>query len=160
MVKNCALFLMAALAILQVSGADDAKEYLDAHNEARAALGVEPLKWSEKLASASRELVLHQRDVMGCHYTKSTEYGVNQIRDWGTTIPPRTVVDGWVKEKTYYKHADNSCVPDHECGSYTQVVWKKSLELGCAQATCANNRTSLTICFYNPPGNIKGESPY
>ncbi|CAI0429402.1 unnamed protein product [Linum tenue] len=46
------------------------------------------------------------------------------------------------------------------CGVYTQVVWRKSGQLGCGSATCVKDKASLTICFYDPPGNYVGESPY
>ncbi|KAK9285176.1 hypothetical protein L1049_024362 [Liquidambar formosana] len=137
-------------------------DYLDAHNQARAAVGVDPLKWSEKLANSSSLLARYQRDKMGCKFAdlSSGKYGANQLWASGTTVPPRMAVDTWVEEKKYYNHTDNSCVPDHKCGVYTQVVWNTSLELGCAQATCAKEKASLTICFYYPPGNVVGESPY
>lgn len=139
-----------------------ASEFLEAHNQARAAVGVGPLKWSEKLANASSRLVRYQRNKMGCQFANliNSSYGGNQLWASGMAVTPRMAVDHWVQEKIYYNHANNSCVPNHQCGVYTQVVWKKSLELGCAQAACVKERASLTVCFYNPPGNVVGESPY
>lgn len=98
---------------------------------------------------------------MGCKFANlnSSKYGANQFWASGQAVTPRMVVDSWVGEKKYYNHTDNSCLPDHMCGVYTQVVWKKSLQLGCAQASCADS-SSLTICSYDPPGNVIGESPY
>lgn len=69
-------------------------------------------------------------------------------------------VEEWVKEKEFYVRANNSCVGKHECGVYTQVVWRNSTEVGCAEAACVKEQSSLTICFYDPPGNVIGESPY
>ncbi|KAE7999850.1 hypothetical protein FH972_004242 [Carpinus fangiana] len=140
-----------------------AQEFLDGHNQARAAVGVGPLKWSERLANGTSRLVRYQRDKMGCKFANvsNSKYGGNQLwASGGQAVTPRTVVDAWVKEKEYYNHTDNSCLPNHTCGVYTQVVWRKSLELGCAQATCVKESASLTICFYDPPGNTVGESPY
>ncbi|KAL2905679.1 STS14 protein [Bienertia sinuspersici] len=84
----------------------------------------------------------------------------NQMWAQGKEVSPSTVVKSWVTEEKHYNHSTNSCVANQQCGVYTQVVWRKSEELGCAQANCAKNVTSLTICFYNPPGNIVGEKPY
>ncbi|KAI9089052.1 hypothetical protein K1719_029331 [Acacia pycnantha] len=168
------LFAVALLAILQVSLTattaavemalpDAARQFLDAHNEARAAVGVPPLQWSQKLANATSLLVRSQRNRMGCQFAniKPGTYGANQMWSGGDqTVTPREAVEDWVKEKDYYNHANNSCVPNHQCGVYTQVVWKKSMELGCGQASCVKEKASLTICFYNPPGNVVGESPY
>ncbi|KAK3015354.1 hypothetical protein RJ639_005626 [Escallonia herrerae] len=138
------------------------QEYLEAHNQARAEVGVSPLKWSEKLANATSLQVRYQRDKQGCKFANlaAGKYGGNQLMASGAAVTPREAVETWVAEKKYYTYANNSCAPDHRCGVYTQVIWRKTVELGCAQATCAKDQTSLTICFYNPPGNVVGESPY
>ncbi|KAG5241315.1 STS14 protein [Salix suchowensis] len=129
-----------------------ANEYLQSHNQARAAVGVGPLKWSEMLANSTSRLVRYQRNKMGCQFANlsTSKYGGNQLWSGGMAMTPQN----------YYNHTDNSCAPNHSCGVYTQVVWRKSLELGCAQATCVKEQASLTVCFYDPPGNIIGESPY
>ncbi|KAJ8770743.1 hypothetical protein K2173_021390 [Erythroxylum novogranatense] len=139
-----------------------AREFLEAHNQARSAVGVPPLNWSEMLANATSKLVRYQRNQKSCQFANlnNSKYGGNQLWASGMLVTPRMVVDYWVQERNFYNHTDNSCVPNHSCGVYTQVVWRKSLELGCAQATCVKEQASLTICFYNPPGNIIGESPY
>ncbi|XP_022752117.1 STS14 protein-like [Durio zibethinus] len=137
-----------------------AREFLDAHNQARAEVRVGTLKWSEQLANATSRLARYQRNKMGCQIANLTgdKYGANQF--WGGAArTPRMVVASWVKEKSYYDYASNSCAPNYKCGLYTQVVWKNSSELGCAQATC-KDRMTFTICFYNPPGNYEGERPY
>ncbi|KAK4773696.1 hypothetical protein SAY87_028715 [Trapa incisa] len=138
------------------------QEYLDAHNEARAEVGVGPLRWSQALANQSSRLVRYQRDKMACEFANlsNSKYGGNQMIATGQVMSPRAIVEDWVEEKRFYNHTDNSCAPNKQCGAYTQVVWKTSMELGCAQATCVKSKTSLTICFYNPPGNFVGESPY
>ena len=58
----------------------------------------------------------------------------------------------------YYTHASNTYAAGRQCGTYTQVVWRRSAELGCAQASCAT--LTLTLCLYNPHGNVQGQSPY
>ncbi|XP_027345817.1 STS14 protein [Abrus precatorius] len=170
-----ALLLVAALATVHVSAEGvavapppqpplpaAAREFLDAHNQARAAVGVEPLKWSQQVANITSKLVRYQRNQMGCQFANLTagKYGANQLLARGTAVTPRMAVEEWGKQRPFYNHTDNTCAPNHRCGVYTQVVWRKSLELGCAQATCVKEQSSLTICFYNPPGNYVGESPY
>ncbi|KAI6700141.1 hypothetical protein NL676_014465 [Syzygium grande] len=141
-----------------------AQEFLDAHNEARTEVGVPPLRWSPNLAAATSRLVRYQRDRMSCSFANLTasSFGGNQL--WaggaGTALAPRAAVGAWVKEKIYYDHASNTCAAGHQCGVYTQVVWRNSSEVGCAQASCVKEAASLTICFYNPPGNVVGERPY
>ncbi|AES94825.1 hypothetical protein MtrunA17_Chr5g0403201 [Medicago truncatula] len=141
-----------------------AKEFLESHNKARAEVGVEPLQWSEKLAKDTSLLVRYQRNKMACDFANLTasKYGGNQL--WAgsaAAVTPSKAVEEWVKEKEFYIHVNNTCVVNHECGVYTQVVWKKSAQLGCSQATCTGKKeASLTICFYDPPGNVIGESPF
>ncbi|XAR73923.1 hypothetical protein NMG60_11008053 [Bertholletia excelsa] len=144
------------------SPANASNEFLDAHNKARAEVGVEPLKWSEKLAKDTSLLVRYQRDKKGCEFADLTpgKYGANQLLGSGVKWTPRLAVEAWVAEKMYYNHANNSCETGRKCGVYTQVVWGKSAELGCALAACPKQQLSLTICFYDPPGNVAGESPY
>ncbi|GAB4848907.1 sts14 protein [Ancistrocladus abbreviatus] len=140
-----------------------AQEFLDAHNQARAEVGVGPLTWSENLANATSRLVMYQRVKNRCQFanlSSSSKYGANQMWASGMAVTPSMAVGAWVAEKKYYNHTDNSCAPNRKCGVYTQVVWRSSLELGCAQATCAKEGSTLTVCLYDPPGNIVGESPY
>lgn len=136
-----------------------AQEYLDAHNSARAEVGVQPLKWSAIVENAAGLVVQNQRETNGCKFADLSggKYGGNQHWSGGPLVWPREAVLAWVAEKRNYNYTNNSCLDD-KCGLYTQVVWRKSLELGCAQAACA--KSALTICFYNPPGNIVGEKPY
>jgi hypothetical protein len=48
------------------------------------------------------------------------------------------------------------------CGHYTQIVWRKSLQLGCGVATCSSGRgkEDIWICNYSPAGNFVGQAPY
>ncbi|CAI8588774.1 unnamed protein product [Vicia faba] len=140
-----------------------AQEFLDSHNKARAEVGVAPLQWSDKLAKDTSLLVRYQRNKMGCDFANLTtsKYGGNQLWAGSAAVTPSKAVEEWVKEKDFYIHANNSCVANHECGVYTQVVWKNSVQLGCSQATCSvKEKASLTICFYDPPGNVIGETPF
>jgi len=171
MVHYLLTFLLAALSIFHISTTSTAappplsaiaREFLQTHNQARASVGVEPLTWSEQLANTTSKLVRYQRDKLSCQFANLTagKYGANQLMARGAAVTPRMVVEEWVKEKEFYNHSDNSCVVNHRCGVYTQVVWRKSVELGCAQTICGKDETSLSICFYYPPGNYAGESPY
>ncbi|GAA0167317.1 defense/immunity protein [Lithospermum erythrorhizon] len=149
-------------AVAATPQASTIQDYLDAHNKARTEVKVPPMKWSNDLAKAASMQVRYQRDYKNCSFAnlESSQYGGNQLWASGYKVTPQIVVESWVAEKKFYKYADNSCAPNHGCGVYTQIVWKDSTELGCAQGICTKNQSSLTICYYNPPGNFVGEKPY
>ncbi|KAL8471972.1 hypothetical protein ACS0TY_028634 [Phlomoides rotata] len=136
-------------------------EYLGAHNTARVEVGVGPLKWSEAVAKSASLTARIQRDKQNCSFANlgDSKYGANQLWAGGLAVGPRAVVEAWVAEKKFYNYGNNSCAGEHRCGVYTQVVWRKTAEVGCAQAACGKV-SSLTICLYNPPGNVVGEKPY
>ena len=138
----------------------NAQAFLDAHNSARAQVGVQPLKWSAILESNTSLVFQNRSGLQSCSFAKlsGTAYGMNLIWTTGPLVSPQEAVTSWVAAKKYYNFAHNSCLLGQQCGGYPQVVWNESLELGCAQGLCADS--ALTICIYNPPGNTVGEKPY
>ncbi len=79
-----------------------------------------------------------------------------------------SAVASWVNEEQYYDHATNSCASGQVCGHYTQIVWKNTTRVGCAQAHCTTNSPfgagfpdwDMSVCDFSPPGNYVGEAPY
>ncbi|KAJ8451828.1 hypothetical protein Cgig2_007311 [Carnegiea gigantea] len=128
---------------------DPAQEFLSAHNEARAEVGVGPLRWSPSLANATARLATDQRVKSACRFadlsSDKIKYGANQLWAQGAVVRPAEAVAAWVAEKKYYNYANDSCAVNHQCGVYKQVVWRKSVEVGCAQARCAKDGSSLTV---------------
>lgn len=171
------LLLLAVLSILSSAHADSlpvteplspsATEFLTTHNLAREAVGVPPLQWNDTLAYWTSSYLRFQSSNMNCKFANLTNltYGWNQyLVTWTgetpmTDVTPTMAVDYWLEQKDNYIYANNSCVAGGQCWLYTQVVWRNSLELGCAQGNICQG-TSLTLCFYNPPGNIAGQWPY
>ncbi|CAA6663047.1 unnamed protein product [Spirodela intermedia] len=131
------------------------------HNAARAAVGVPPLLWSPNLTAEADRLARRQVNCTLAELSGGAAYGVNQA--WASyRATPAEVVALWVSEQAYYNHTANSCSAGHECGTFTQVVWRRSEELGCAQNLCggADAGPVFTICLYHPPGNFLGQRPY
>jgi hypothetical protein len=134
-----------------------ANEYLAPHNQARAAVGVPPLRWSPDLAVAAGKVDGRQG---GCAFADmgGSPCGANQ--GWASyRAHPGEVVASWVAQGKFYNHGNNTCAAGRQCGTYTQVVWRRTAEVGCAQATCASG-AALTLCLYNPHGNVQEQSPY
>jgi len=72
-------------------------------------------------------------------------------------------VDAWEKEEPYYDYNSNSCQAGKVCGHYTQIIWKKSTEIGCGIAIYqrgAKKGWTVVVCRYNPPGNYRGQEPF
>ena len=52
------------------------------------------------------------------------------------------------------------------CLHYTQIVWRSSVGLGCAQQRCTTNSPFgngewfFVVCNYDPAGNFVGQRPY
>ncbi len=84
-------------------------------------------------------------------------YGENLAGSSGD-LTGSAAVKLWVDEKPKYDYNSNSCVGG-ECRHYTQVVWRKSVRLGCAKARCSNGGTIIS-CNYDPRGNYVNERPY
>ncbi|CAA7393752.1 unnamed protein product [Spirodela intermedia] len=139
---------MACVLVLAAAGVGRAQyspqDYLDAHNEARAQVGVGSMEWDDT-----------DRDCQLVH--SEGEYGENLCK--GPQGTAADAVELWVSENQYYDYNSNSCEEGRECGHYTQVVWRNSVKLGCARVTC-NTGDVLITCNYSPPGNYGDERPY
>jgi pathogenesis-related protein 1 len=69
-------------------------------------------------------------------------------------------VDMWANEKAYYDYESNSG-NGKVTGHYTQVVWQKSLKVGCGEAKSTTDYPgSHIVCRYSPAGNMGDEKPY
>jgi hypothetical protein len=140
-----------------------------AHNAARAAVMPMPttpmpaLTWSSTVAATA------QAWANNCQWMHSTSsYGENIFADTGQSNAQAVVAD-WVSEKQFYTYSTNTCQAGKSCGHYTQVVWAKSLRLGCAVKQCTTGspfgafnggRWTFWVCNYDPPGNFTGQKPY
>jgi hypothetical protein len=120
------------------------------------------MAWSSTIAASAQAFTTN------CVFADTTDqYGSNAFAGTGTYTPAE-VVAAWVGEDADYDYASNTCQPPPaQCGHYTQVVWRTSVELGCGMTNCtANNpfggsgQWQLWVCNYSPPGNYVGEKPY
>jgi hypothetical protein len=141
----------------------------DAHNAARAAVDppaatpIPPLSWDDGVAATA------QAYADQCMFQHSGgQYGEN-IFAASNDASGADVVKSWVDEKQNYDYASNSCAAGKVCGHYTQVVWAKSLRLGCGKTACTQNspfgsfnggKWTFVVCNYDPAGNFVGEKPY
>nr|XP_020164341.1 pathogenesis-related protein PRMS-like [Aegilops tauschii subsp. strangulata] len=122
-------------------------QFLQAHNDARREVGVAPLTWNSTLEQDAERYAGR----LGIRCKLEPLNGYND---------GAAVTGSWVYERQSYDHRANTCAPGKVCGSYTQVVWNTTRELGCARRTCRSSRDTVAVCRYFPPGNYRGVPPY
>lgn len=149
---------------LTVSEPVKMKGMVDRHNHWRAKVGVPSLVWSDKLADfaqawakelARKGCTMKHRPTKG--KWNGSAYGENIYWSSGLKNQPADVVDAWASEIVYYDSISGKC-KNGVCGHYTQLIWKKTTEVGCGMAKCGNEE--IWVCNYNPPGNYIGQKPY
>jgi hypothetical protein len=144
---------------------------VEAHNMARANVmppanpAIPPLTWSSCVAATAQEWA---NQCMFSHNLEGTNDGQNIYAVAGTTSTPAQVVASWVAEASNYTYATNTCAAQKVCGHYTQVVWRNTMQVGCAVQNCTMNSPfgaqfpdwQIWVCNYAPAGNFVGQKPY
>lgn len=162
LLQHLTLLFMVGLALAETIVSQDRNspsDYLQLHNEARKEVGVDPLKWDLTLEAYARDYAKERSG--DCDLIHSGgPYGENIYWGYGEGYnDAKAAMKYWLDEKQFYDYDNNICMFGRECLHYTQIVWKDSKRLGCASATCPDDRVFFT-CNYDPPGNIWGEWPY
>ncbi len=132
---------------------------LEAHNAARRAVGVPPLRWSAAVAAVAQRWA-DRLGSAGCpmRHSGTEDYGENLAWAASQQLSPAEVVGLWVAEASAYHPASGACTPGAVCGHYTQIVWRSTRVVGCGYAPCGNSE--VWVCNYDPPGNYQGERAY
>lgn len=141
-------------------------DMLAAHNFVRACATPTPVPALPALTWNTAAELIAQNWANNClfaHNTNRGNYGENIYA--GTGAPsPSGIIGLFASESANYHLATNSCDVGQVCGHYTQLVWRNTTSVGCAQATCHGGQFSGTwyfvVCDYAPPGNYVGQSPY
>ncbi|KAL2460344.1 Pathogenesis-related protein 1 [Abeliophyllum distichum] len=151
------IVLTMSLCLYSSQAQNSIQDYLDAHNAARADVGVGPMTWDNSVAAYAQNYANQRIGDCNLVHSSNPPYGENIAQSSGD-LTGKDAVDMWVAEKSNYDPNSNSCVGG-ECGHYTQVVWRNSVRLGCARVQC-NNEGWFVSCNYDPAGNVIGERPY
>uniref|UniRef100_A0A803M9H6 SCP domain-containing protein n=1 Tax=Chenopodium quinoa TaxID=63459 RepID=A0A803M9H6_CHEQI len=139
--------------------AGDKKVFLDGHNLARSQVGVGPYTWDQNLEAFAQDYA-NKAKLGDCNTYKGSKgsYGLNRGIGYDS-LSSSQAMKTWVNQKKNYNYTSNSCAQGQDCSAYTQVVWRKSVRLGCASVMCSAE-WPLYVCVYDPAGNIPGERPY
>lgn len=145
------------------------KQNLQLHNCARktvvpaAAPPLPLLSWSAPIAQTAK--IHADRCVYG--HGDDAGLGQNIYASAPQGEAQTNAATSWLSEQSSYNYAANSC-GSPECGHYTQIVWRDTTQLGCAQTQCSSGSPfgskfpnwTFIVCDYSPPGNYSGERPY
>jgi uncharacterized protein YkwD len=133
------------------------KEALKWHNIYRERHGVPPLKLNPKLLAFAREWAqkLANEDCM--KHRPSNEYGENIFMKWSSdpsyVVSGKDPVESWYSEIKVHNFSREPTSLDS--GHFTQVVWKKSRELGMGRAKSKTGKY-IVVANYDPAGNFVG----
>lgn len=170
MAASLMIAMNAATAGTILSAVEQA-DMVTAHNTWRDEVGSPNLKWSAKLADTAQAWADTLKTNQACKMVHSHTPGAGENLYWASPLTystgkvellaisaPQTAAS-WGSEKKNYNYDSNTCAAGKVCGHYTQVVWKKSTEVGCGKAICSD-KSQVWVCQYAPAGNYVGQQPY
>ncbi|HET7086495.1 MAG TPA: CAP domain-containing protein [Rhizomicrobium sp.] len=138
---------------------------LAAHNRERSGLGLVPLSWNSALARAARRWADYLATTGRFEHAPENSTAPEGENLWAGTkgsFAPEAMVDAWVREKRFFHPGpfpNNSTTGRWEdVGHYTQLVWRATTQVGCAEA--ASDNEDILVCRYAEAGNYRGEQPF
>lgn len=180
MMKKLFLFVLLLNSVSAYAAEPIAADMLSAHNHWRSEVGSPALIWSNSLQTEAQNWA-NQLKSKGCHMKHSTGSSGENLYwasakksasskdatgDWIwnnslQSVSDKEVTDSWGSEKQWYNYSSNQCTAPagQACGHYTQVIWKDTKEVGCANAVC-EDFSQVWVCNYAPAGNYVGQIPY
>ena len=132
--------------------------FLAVHNEARAAVGVPPLVWSDKLATYAQDWANRLARSGKFEHRPDNPYGEN-LAAYSERRGPEYGAQVWLSEKKDYHGEIIDSRNYHRFGHYTQLVWRTTTHVGYGIARSSNGMWIL-VANYSPAGNVQGEFPY
>jgi uncharacterized protein YkwD len=138
-------------------------ELLAAQNKYRTAVSEQPLAWSDSLAAGSQDWAQHlANEVHSLQHSGLSGVGEN-LAMWSAGRASLTkLVDLWGAEKLYFVESSFPSVSTtgdwKTVAHYTQIVWRKTTEVGCGLAT--GGGYDFLVCRYTPQGNFMGEKVF
>ncbi|XP_074368786.1 pathogenesis-related protein 1C-like [Apium graveolens] len=139
------------------------QEYLAAHNKIRQIIGVPPLTWDRHLERLSKKYANSQAHI--CHLQHSHgPYGENLAWELYDEASPQQIVQKFIDEQANYDIEAGVCrcpalSKNCMCGHFTQIIWRTTERVGCAEVTCKGEKGKLVVCSYDPRGNVIGQHP-
>jgi hypothetical protein len=172
MVVARAVSLAAACALLMSGSAMPAtglappvsfeQRLLLAHNAERVSVGAPPLRWNFQLAQGARQWAdFLARSGRFEHSPKTVGIAPVGENIWGGTpgaFGPEAMVGLWVAERRDFQPgvfpANSRTGRVADVSHYTQVVWRRTTEVGCALSS--GGAQDILVCRYSTAGNMIG----
>lgn len=140
------------------------KTILNEHNKYRSAVNVPALQWSSELEQDAKQWAAYLAIIGGKKLIHADSeirkgQGENLWRGSAGYFSHEKMVQTWANEKKHFRAGVFPNVSQtgngYSVSHYTQVVWKDTARVGCAQARAGGN--DLLVCRYDPAGNIQGQ---
>lgn len=133
------------------------------HNELRKLHGVAPLESDEKLRAKAEKYAYKMLNSGNFAHSSRSErnegfsspVGENLYWAMGFPATPEDVIQSYYDEIVDYNHDTGRSINGKAIGHYTQVVWKNTQRVGCAEAR--KGREVYSVCNYFPAGNYVGQ---
>ena len=174
MVRSASKVLVSSLALLSatpvLTGATDLTNNLEArvlasHNRERDAMGIPPLRWDAALAASAQSWADHLAATAAFEHAPERAAEPEGENLWAGTrghYAVEAMVNGWIREKRHFRPGrfPHNSVTGHvtDVGHYTQLVWRRTRQVGCAKATSGTE--DILVCRYSEAGNYIGETPF
>jgi len=137
-----------------------AAEFLQVHNDARARVGVAPLRWSETLARHAQEWADHLASTGSFQHRDRSKSGYGENLFGGSEgYGPADAARNWLEERAAYRGDPVTPQNFQSVGHYTQMVWSGTTEVGYGMARGRNGMV-IIVGNYSPRGNRSGQRPY
>lgn len=139
-----------------------AVELLAAHNAERQSVGLRPLAWDAGLAAEADRYAAELAALGDIRHSASHNrkgQGENLWMGTRAAFAPRTMVQDWASEKSYFEPGPFPTTRRgahwSQVGHYTQIIWPGTTHVGCAIRSGRGN--DFLVCRYSPPGNVMGQ---
>lgn len=163
-------FAVLALAATSLTGMQSRlgglnERLLVSHNQERALVGAPALRWNDDLAEGAKAWADHLSSTGRFEHSPNIAGRPLEGENiWGGTpgaFRPESMVDLWIAEKEHFVPgvfpANSRTGRPQDVAHYTQVIWSRSLEVGCGVSTAGSEE--ILVCRYSEPGNVKGRDP-
>jgi uncharacterized protein YkwD len=154
--------LLSAGSALAAPLAVDKNIILAEHNRYRAAVGVPPLTWSDKLAEGAQRWANTLAALDQMKHSGTSGVGENLAYFSESRASLAGMISLWENEKAYFQQGTFPQVSTDgnwlSVAHYTQMVWRRTTQVGCGIGN--NGKKDFLVCWYSPQGNFMGQVPY